>query len=107
VYSFCVDSFYLSDTSIRDTKLFQASLKHCLECLSNAESPANSTISSLGVNQQYWRNSIKISKLYKFYIGGICVCSSPQHGIKERGTEQTKEEDDTFDDNGIHNWSLL
>jgi hypothetical protein len=50
------------------------------------------------VNQHYWRNSIKTSKLYKCRNEVICIGNSPQHGIKkERKLGQIEEEDDAFD----------
>jgi len=63
--SFCAETFYLQNTSSRVNDIFEYPSVYCLECPLEAVCPINTTISTLQIPFNYWRDSLNTAELYQ------------------------------------------
>jgi len=91
--SFCDENFYLRDTKAGKSAIFQEPFAYCLDCPFNGQCPFNTTISTIGVPPNFWRGSLKTSKLYQCESEEVCVGSPSSTADESRRLSQTMDSD--------------
>ena len=74
--AFCDSGFYLNNTSASIPEIFQRPDTLCLDCPSNADCQPNTTLRTLGIPRNHWRDSSKTSKTYVCNHDDICEGSN-------------------------------
>jgi len=87
--SFCAEEFYLRNPSATVDQIFEDPKKYCLECPSNAECPLNTTITTLQIPSNFWRDSLNTASLYPCKTNTVCKGYNPAERAERRLSSTT------------------
>ena len=71
--SICDEGFYLKDRNTNITELLKKPDDSCLYCPDHTECPINTTLETLFVLPNFWRDSLQTATVYPCNPDGVCI----------------------------------
>ena len=76
---FCKKDFYLRDVTVDGNDLFSKPDYYCDPCPPHSKCAENTTVDTIGVEEGYWRDSSKTTKIYECEFKKACKVSADYH----------------------------